>query len=183
MASTPRAKLTHVALFTCDQEKMVDFYTNALGLTVTDQGEAQSAPVQMVFLSSDPSEHHQFVLIGGRPDYATFNVAQQISFLVDSLDDLRTTRDHVVAAGLEINRTTTHGNAWSIYFNDPDDNQIEVYVHTPWHVPQPHGYPFDLSLSNDEIIKQTEAHCRADPGFMPVVQREKEIAIVMATTD
>jgi catechol 2,3-dioxygenase len=183
MAKTPKLKLTHVAIFTRDLEKMVDFYTQALGLTVTDQGAALSASVQMVFMSSDPGEHHQFVLISGRPDNATFNVSQQFSFLVDSLDELRTTRDRVAAAGLEIARTTTHGNAWSIYFNDPEDNQIEIYAHTPWYVPQPHAHPFDLSLPNDEIIEQTEAHCRDDPGFMPVAEREKAMAKVMATVN
>lgn len=183
MAKTPKLKLTHVAIFTRDLEKMVDFYTQALGLTVTDQGEALSASVQMIFMSSDPDEHHQFVLISGRPDNATFNVSQQFSFLVDSLDELRTTRDRVAVAGLEIARTTTHGNAWSIYFNDPEDNQIEIYAHTPWYVSQPHAHPFDLSLPNDEIIEQTEAHCRDDPGFMPVAEREKAMAKVMATVN
>ncbi|TDJ63651.1 MAG: VOC family protein [Proteobacteria bacterium] len=183
MARTPKLRLTHVALFTHDLEKMVDFYTTTLGLTITDQGEAFSAPVPMVFMSSDPGEHHQFVLVGGRPDYATFNVAQQFSFLVDTRDDLRSARDRVAAAGLEIARTTTHGNAWSIYFNDPEDNQIEIYAHTPWYVPQPHGHPIDLSLSNDEIMKQTAAHCREDPGFMPAAEREKEMAKTMAAVN
>ncbi|MFQ5636195.1 MAG: FkbM family methyltransferase [Gammaproteobacteria bacterium] len=89
----------------------------------------------------------------------------------------------VVAEGLEITRVTTHGNAWSVYFNDPEDNRIEIYVHTPWHVPQPHVHPFDISLSNEEIMAQTEAHCRADPGFMPVAEREKEMARMMELTD
>ncbi|MDH3739945.1 MAG: VOC family protein [Alphaproteobacteria bacterium] len=175
MDSNSKLKLTHMALFVRDLDKMADFYTNVLGLTVTDQGEAKSAPVQMVFMSSDPGEHHQFVLVDGRPEYATFSVAQQISFLVDSLDDLRAARDRVAAAGSEIARTTTHGNAWSIYFDDPEGNQIEVYAHSPWHIPQPHVHPFDLSLPNDEILRQTEAHCREDPGFMPVSEREKEM--------
>ena len=183
MAGTPNLKLTHVAIFTRDLEKMVDFYTKTLGLTVTDQGDALSAPVQMVFMSSDPTEHHQFVLISGRPDDATFNVSQQFSFLVDSLDDLRSTRDRVSAGGVDIARTTTHGNAWSIYFNDPEGNQIEIYTHTPWYVPQPHGHPFDLSLSNDEIMELTEAHCKEDPGFMPAAEREKEMAKAMATVN
>ena len=178
MASAP--KLTHMAIFTHDLEKMVDFYTKVFGLTVTDQGDHPLAPVQMIFMSSDPTEHHEFVLVSGRPDYATFNVAQQMSFLVDSLDDLRATRDRVAAAGLEIARTTTHGNAWSIYFNDPEGNQIEVYAHSPWHIPQPHGHDFDLSQPNDEIIEQTEAHCREYPGFMPVAEREEQMAKLMA---
>jgi catechol 2,3-dioxygenase len=164
-------------------DRMVDFYTDVLGLTVTDQGEIGSTPARIVFMSSDPGEHHQFVLIDGRPDDASFNVAQQLSFLVDSLDELRVTHDRVTAAGMEIARTTTHGNAWSFYFDDPDGNRVEIYAHTPWHVPQPHGHPFDLSLSNDEILQQTEAHCREDPGFMPVAEREKEMVKLMARTD
>ncbi len=175
MDGTPKLKLTHMALFVSDLEKMADFYTNVLGLTVTDEGEAKSAPVHMVFLSSDPGEHHQFVLVDGRPEYATFGVAQQISFLVESLDDLRDARDRVAAAGFEIARTTTHGNAWSIYFNDPEGNQIEVYAHSPWYIPQPHVHPFDLSLPNDEIMRQTEAHCREDPGFMRAAERQREM--------
>ncbi len=179
MPGTPKPQLTHVAFFTRDLDKMVDFYTKVMGLTVSDRGPASTAPVEMVFMSSDPGEHHQFVLANGRPDYATFNIAQQISFLVNSLDELRTMHDRVEEAGLEITRVTTHGNAWSIYFVDPEDNRVEIYVHTPWHIPQPHVHSFDLSMSNDEIMRMTEAHCRADPGFKPVAERKKEMAHMM----
>ena len=179
MAGTPKPKLTHLALFTRDLDRMVDFYTRVMGLTISDRGKASTAPVEMVFMSSDPGEHHQFVLANGRPDYATFSITQQISFLVDSLDELRTMHDRVKAEQLEITRVTTHGNAWSVYFNDPEDNRIEIYVHTPWHIPQPHTHPLDLSLSNDEIMAQTEAHCREDSGFMPAGEREKEMARMM----
>lgn len=183
MANKPKPRLTHVGLFTREMEKMVDFYTEVLGLTVTDQGEIGATPARIVFMSSDPGEHHQFVLIDGRPEDTTFNVAQQISFLVDSLDELRTLHDRVAGAAMEITRTTNHGNAWSFYFNDPDGNRIEIYTHTPWHVPQPHAHPFDLSLSNDEIMNQTEIHCREDPGFMPVADRERKMAKLMARAD
>jgi catechol-2,3-dioxygenase len=123
------------------------------------------------------------VLVEGGQDGAEFKAAQQVSFLVDSLDDLRATRERVTNTGTEIASTTTHGNAWSIYFRDPDDNRIEVYTHTPWHVPQPHGHDFDLSQSNEEIMKLTEAHCREDPGFMLAGEREKAMAKVMASAD
>lgn len=176
MPSTPKPRLTHMALFTYDLDKMVDFYTRVMGLTISDEGKATTAPVNMVFMSNNPEEHHQFVLANGRPDYATFSVAQQISFLVDSLDELRDMHDRVAKEGLEITRTVTHGNAWSVYFNDPEENRIEIYAHTPWHVPQPHVHSFDIGLSNDEIMKLTEAHCRADPGFQPSAEREKEMA-------
>ncbi len=179
MTATPRPRLTHFALFCSDLERMEDFYTRLMGLTVTDRGEASSAPVQMVFMSSDPGEHHQFVLVSGRPDDVNFKLNQQMSFTVDSLDELRTMRDRVVAEDVEINNCVTHGNAWSVYFNDPEENMIEIYVHSPWHVPQPHIHAFDLSKPTDQIVRETEEHCRETPGFMTKAAREEEMARMM----
>ena len=160
-----KPQLTHVGIYVRDMAKMRQFYTEVFGLTVTDAGAPPSFHLDMAFMSANPEEHHQMVLIGGRPDEATANVAQQISFLVKSLDELRTMRDRVVDAGMEVRRTITHGNAWSIYFTDPEENTIEVYVHTPWHIPQPMGEPFDLDHSNDQIMAETEALCRTKEGF------------------
>jgi len=36
---------------------------------------------------------------------------------------------------------------------------------TPWHVPQPHGKPFDLSLSDQEIYEYTENLIKENPSF------------------
>jgi catechol 2,3-dioxygenase len=178
-----RPQLTHMAIFVWDMPKMRQFYTDVFGLTVTDEGRHTAAPVDMVFMSADPGEHHQFVLVSGRPEDAKFNVTQQMSFLVDSLDQLREMRDRMVTAGLDISRSVTHGNAWSIYFNDPEGNQIEVYVHTPWYIPQPHGYPMDLDQSNDEIMAMTEAHCRETAGFMSQGQREVNMRRMIGVND
>jgi len=179
MANAPKPQLTHVAIFARDLEGMVGFYTDVMGLTITDRGKALSAPVDMVFMSASPGEHHQFVLIDGRSDSRTASVAQQMSFLVESLDELRTMHGRVTEAGLKIKRTVTHGNAWSFYFDDPENNQIEIYTHTPWYVPQPHAHPFDLSLPNEDIIAQTEVHVREDPQFMPAGEREQKMAAMM----
>ena len=176
MTIEPRPMLTHMAIFVHDLDRMVDFYTRVMGLTISDRGSATTAPVDMVFLSNDPGEHHQFVLATGRPDYASFSIPQQISFQVNDLDELRTLHDRVKGDGMEITRTTTHGNAWSVYFNDPEGNRIEIYVHTPWHIPQPHTHPLDISLSNEEIMAETEAHCQEDPGFQPMAEREEVMA-------
>lgn len=175
MPTKPKPRLTHFALFVSDIETMEEFYTRVMGLTVTDRGPHPAAPVDMVFMSSDPTEHHQFVLVSGRPDDVNFNLNQQMSFTVDSLDELRTMRDRVVAGGVEIESCVTHGNAWSIYFNDPDRNRIEIYVHTPWYVPQPHRSAFDLDQPNAEILRQTEQHCRQVPGFTTRTEREAEM--------
>ena len=65
-------------------------------------------------------------------------------------------------------RNLNHGNALSIYFSDLEGNTVEVYMDTPYYVPQPHGDPLDLDLSDEEIMRQTERSCRSDPGFMPL---------------
>ena len=155
-----------------------------MGLTVTDQGPFPDpdVPVDMVFMSNDPAEHHQFVLVTGRPDDEPFRLNQQLSFVVADLDELRCVRDSAKAAAAGDIWQRSHGNAWSVYFHDPEQNLIEVYVHTPWHVPQPHRDNFDLDASNDEIYRETEAICRSDPGFMTAAEREAKMADLMALT-
>ena len=44
------------------------------------------------------------------------------------------------------------GNAWSLYFRDPEADGIEISLDTPSHVAQPHRVELDLSLSDDEIF-------------------------------
>ena len=179
MSTRPNLRIGHIAIFARDLEKMRAFYTDILGFTVTDEGPHPAAAIQMIFLSSNPEEHHEFVLLEGRPEDANYSPAQQLSFYVENLDELRTLRDRLVAEGIEIDRYACHGNALSIYFPDPDGNYLEMYTHTPWYIPQPHGVPYDLSLPNAEIMRKVEAHCRETPGFMMEVDRQKQARKIM----
>ena len=45
----------------------------------------------------------------------------------------------------------SHGNAWSMYFKDPEGNRIELFVDTPWYVKQPLRIPMDMRLPDDEL--------------------------------
>ena len=98
---------------------------------------------------------------------------------VASLAELRAVAGKATARGIKL-RQTSHGNAWSVYFPDPEGNQIEIYLDTPWHVAQPHGDPMDFSLSDAEIFAQTEAKVRADPTFKVKEAREAELARILA---
>jgi catechol 2,3-dioxygenase len=87
----------------------------------------------------------------------------QLSFIVSGLEQLRTFHSLLVehkVAGLE---PRNHGNAWSIYFLDPEGNRIELYTVTPWHVAQPFGKPLDLTESAEAIMSKTWALVSADP--------------------
>lgn len=163
-----RARLAHMGIFVRDRAKMVKFYEDVLGLMVTDQGETSAGKgMHLTFMSADPNEHHQVVLVTGRPEETGFNPINQVSFLIGSLAELREVHRRALANGATAMRTVSHGNAWSIYFLDPEGNRLEAYLHTPFYVPQPHGEPLDLSKSDEEILNETEAACTKDPGFMP----------------
>lgn len=167
MTTTPQ--LAHAGLFVRDIEAMTRFYTRVFGLRLTDQGVGRTFKVPLRFLSGTADQHHQVVLAGGRAA-DTPSTIMQLSFKVAAIDDLRRVRSAALAEGARQMRGLNHGNALSIYFADPEDNTIEVYLDTPWYVPQPHGDPLDLDRPDDAIWAETEAICRADPGFMPLAQ-------------
>jgi catechol 2,3-dioxygenase-like lactoylglutathione lyase family enzyme len=143
--------LGHVGISVRDMDKMLDFYTRILGLTITDGGGPGG---RGVFLSAQPeNEHHEFVI--GQSDTRRTN-AQQISFTVASLDDLRELYHSLKDYGIEQFRVTNHGIAFGCYFRDPEDNYVEVYWSTGMDYPQPHGEPIDLDLSNEELLRVLE---------------------------
>ena len=164
----PEVAFSHVGLFVHDLERMEGFYRRVLGFTVTDRGELPTPAggrVGLVFLSRDPSEHHQLVLATGRPSAVGFNVVNQISFRVRDLAALR--RFHSVLKGERVRAMApvTHGNAISLYFHDPEGNRIELFLDTPWHCTQPVREPVDLDRSDADVLAETERLARSQPGF------------------
>jgi catechol 2,3-dioxygenase-like lactoylglutathione lyase family enzyme len=143
------ARLGHVGLFCNDLLKMRRFYAQVMGLTITDEDLERG----IIFLSADPeAEHHELALVRAKdPAQKTQNV-QQISFKVNSLDDVRAFYHRLQQEGLRIDRTVTHGIACSVYFYDPEDNRIELYYTTPYKVRQPLGEPIDLDKPNEELL-------------------------------
>lgn len=170
------AKLTHMGIHVRDLDRMMEFYTGVLGLMVADRGPGRVPGSELVFMTADPRCHHQVVLATGRPDTAGFNPINQVSFTVGSLAELREVRDRALARGATDLRAVSHGNAWSIYFRDPEGNTLEAYLDTPFHVPQPHGEPLDLDQPDETILRDTEAACRTDPGFMPREEYMRQVA-------
>ena len=65
-----------------------------------------------------------------------------------SIDELRTMYRRVVARNVDNLLARNHGNSWSVYFDDPEGNNLEVYLDSPFHVPQPFGEYLDFDLSD-----------------------------------
>jgi catechol-2,3-dioxygenase len=143
--------LGHVGLFVHDYDMMRDFYTRVLGFTVTDEARERG----MCFLSAHPEdEHHELLLAGGRKAADGSPQIQQMSFHVDSIQALREFKAAFIEEGLTITAEVTHGNAASVYFNDPEDNRLEVYYTIPNDWPQPFREHIDLSQDDAGVLKQ-----------------------------
>ena len=164
----PNAQITHVGILVRDLDVMIEFYTRILGLVLTDRGPYYRGG-EICFLSRSPNEHHQVVFASGRLDGAASTI-NQISFFVEDLETL--IQYHAIlkklgVAGLD---PINHGNAWSLYFPDPEGNRLELYTVSPWHVQQPYADKLDLDESAEAIRAKTLAMIESDPTYGP---REK----------
>ncbi|VTU39107.1 3,4-dihydroxyphenylacetate 2,3-dioxygenase [Variovorax sp. PBS-H4] len=170
MLKVLRPTPSHFGIFVTDLEKMVAFYTETFDLTITDRGVGRTFKNELVFTSASEDQHHQLVLASGRPADASFSTVMQISFVVPSIQHLREVTQRAREQGATEVRGLNHGNALSMYMRDPEGNTVEVYVDMPFYVAQPHGDPLDLDKDDETLMRETEAICRADPTFMPLVQ-------------
>src|SRR5687768_17597627 len=157
--------LSHCGIFVTDMAKMVDFYSGFLGFAVSDRGTLADGRGEIVFMTRDPREHHQFVLASGRPAEISFNIVNQLSFRVDSLETLRELQRGLKNEQASELGPVSHGNALSVYLRDPEGNRVELLIDTPWYVPQPCRIPVDLSLPDDELWAKLERDARTLPGF------------------
>jgi catechol 2,3-dioxygenase len=169
---------SHMGFYVRDLERMVRFYKDVLYFFETDQGDL--GPVQLVFLSRDPSEHHQIVLATGRPADLSFSVINQISLRVPDLATLREVRNRV-AADPDVTELlcATHGNAVSIYFRDPEGNRLEVFMDMPWYCEQPLREAIDLDQSDAAVMAAAEALARSRPKFRSRAQWQAEMEQLM----
>ena len=179
MSRQPEIALHHAGIWVTDFERMVAFYRSIFNFHVSDEGRYPDGK-RLIFLTLDPTAHHTFVIAEGRPAGSPSTV-NQLSFRTDSLASVRHYWEAVTRAKVKRMVTLTHGNAWSVYFWDPEDNRVEVFADTPWHVPQPCGEPIDFAKSSDgEIFDFTRKLAGGLTGFQAFDDWRKETAHAMA---
>jgi catechol-2,3-dioxygenase len=163
-------RLSHSVVYAHDLDLMLDFYGRVLGFTVSDRGPlgGPGSP-DVVFMSQVPDEHHQIAFAPVRLETGPSNTVNHLAFRVESLAELRALKARLDEDGRAQNvRPITHGNAWSVYFEDPEGNGVEIFLDTPWHVRQPQFLPLDLSMSDAEIAAWTEQTFASEPDFGPL---------------
>lgn len=165
---------SHVFLHVRDMAAMIAFYTDVLGFEVTDRGDPGGRAV--AFLSQVPTDHHQIAFLGPAPsesgtDEGTLPNTRvgHFAFRVNALAEVQALHRRLQAdVRVTAVNPITHGNAWSLYFADPEGNGIEVFCDTPWHVPQPQGGTWDPAASEADIHAATAADFENAPGFGPI---------------
>jgi catechol 2,3-dioxygenase len=131
MADTPPRfalrKIGHVVLNVSDLEASLRFYTELLGLEVSDRYPDSMVPGGMVFMRCN-TDHHGVALVGGAAK-AERTSLNHFAFEVGTPEEVfraRTwLREHGVPIVFEGRRRA--GCQLAIEFTDPDGNNLEVY--------------------------------------------------------
>ncbi len=126
------SRLNHIVLYVRDAQRALGFYRDILGFQVVEQPSEQA-----IFLRANGSDnHHDLGLFGigagaapaGRGDrVGLYHAAWEVS----TIEDLGKARDALVQAGA-LRGESDHGNSLSLYAEDPDGNELEVF----WMVPR-----------------------------------------------
>lgn len=120
--------LGHVVFYVQDLQRSLNFYRDLLGFTevgTTFQGQAAA-------LTSGRT-HHELLLIevgdapgpSSGPRRGLYHIGIKIG---DSLEELRSAKRELESAGMAITGMSDHTVSQSLYFHDPDGNEVEVYV-------------------------------------------------------
>jgi len=122
--TVPPSKLAHFVLRTSRYDAIIDWYTATLHARVVFRNE------QLAFLTYDEEHHRLAVLNMPGLSEQLENVAgvHHIAFTWDTLKDLLENYERLSERGINPIYTINHGPTTSIYYRDPDGNQLEFQV-------------------------------------------------------
>ena len=123
-------QLGHIVLRVRDLEVSERFYSNVLGLHVTNK-----RPGSMTFMSAGDDSSHELALVPVGPDapgpedtrVGLFHFAWEM----ESFESLKELYQHMKDQNVNIGGIGDHGISIGVYFFDPDGNQIEVFYEMP----------------------------------------------------
>ncbi|HTK60094.1 MAG TPA: VOC family protein [Candidatus Baltobacteraceae bacterium] len=119
-------ELGHVVLYVTDAEKVAAFYRDTLGFREIARGPGHAA-------FSSGRTHHEMLLLevggeplrDGRPKPGLYHIGFKIG---DGPDAIRQVYRELLEKGVPIVGTADHGVTHSVYVEDPDGNELELYA-------------------------------------------------------
>jgi catechol-2,3-dioxygenase len=129
MTTRRPSKLAHVVYRTRRFEDMLAWYGTVFGARIQHQNPAMS------FLTFD-DEHHRFAFLdlsvidpeGADPQAKAWVGVDHLAWTCNSLEDLFEIYSHCKTNGIEPYWCVHHGLTVSMYYADPDGNQMEFQV-------------------------------------------------------
>src|SRR6266852_2856413 len=125
-----KLELGHLVLNVQNLDVSVPFYCNVLGMRLRRRGKVNGK--QMAFLSFGSKDHDIGLLEVGasaHPQDETRAGLRHVAFRIgDRIEQLRAFKKHLDVLGITPRRTSEHRTSWSIYMQDPDGIELEVYV-------------------------------------------------------
>jgi catechol-2,3-dioxygenase len=156
------AALVHIVLQTSQYEPMVAFYKAFLGAHATYENG------HLAFLTYD-EEHHRIAIIhvpSAKPKDPEAAGMAHMAFAFNTLKDLLVAYRQRKARGILPVWSINHGPTTSLYYQDPDGNQIETqvdnfenvdeanaFMNTPEFAENPIGVDFDP----EDLIRRVES--------------------------
>lgn len=120
-------RIAHVVLKVRNLEESKKFYTEILGM----QTMKHVPEIKAVFLSFNGRDHHEIALfeIGAKAEAPQANQTGMLHFAMRlrTEEDLLAAYKELQEKGVPVSFTVNHGVSKSIYFRDPDNNELEVY--------------------------------------------------------
>jgi len=124
-------ELGHLVLYVRDVERSRRFYRDVLGWREV-AGDV-SLPFAAAAFSSGRT-HHELLLIEVGADAAALPAGRRVGLyhfglkIGESDDELREARQRLVEAGVPLVGASDHTVTHSLYIEDPDGNEIELYI-------------------------------------------------------
>ena len=123
-------QLGHIVLRVRDLERSEQFYSDVLGLHVTNK-----RPRQMTFMSAVDESSHELALVPVGDDAPGPEDSRvglyHFAWQMDSFDDLKRFYADMKSKNVDVRGIGDHGISLGVYFFDPDGNEIEAYYEMP----------------------------------------------------
>ena len=134
-------KLHHYGLITANLNDMIDWYQKVLGMTINQHAKIpaiarlvrQGPPFSaFAFVSNDEMDHRivffEVPKAALDPDKRHHTGLQHVAFQCETVDELLGTYLRLKDSGIEPLWAADHGVTFSIYYQDPDRNVVEIGV-------------------------------------------------------
>jgi len=120
-------RIGHVVIKVRDLERSAKFYSEVMGLQIMKMERG----FRMGFFASNGRDHHEIAAMEVGPDAPVPPPRaiglSHIAFRLRDEAHLRAAYEDLKSHGVKITTTINHGVTKSVYFHDPDGNQLEVY--------------------------------------------------------